>query len=623
VPDDNLLDQFDLIDQEIVRLPEDWEVLLLDHIAVRREIPERIQSNIQVTAVGNAAVCSLPRYPELDDDLVKLRAALAAFKQFTDQIVSEHIPQIQQDLDRLRTTVPRRKTYFQRLLKQIAQARGNPCDLLPLGVDPLEAAGGETYPRDLIRQIRNVLPEELARIDTPVGGLLAQIEGSVAPNALGDGAQARELSGRLAQALAEVELGRSPQIREMLDQFEAAVSPEVLDAATTLRNAIWRLDRSLTNSERSYSNLGANFRRYADEINLRTQIVEQLLRDKTLMPEELFEQLVRRVFSPEYECGKTRILTIDVAEDISRELIELQLLQAVARVETIEMNEVDMQADWALDVARRYRRDWMNQRANLVDRWRRLQFQADQLQAGLDVFFNGSIQNVNDNVFSLRPNTGPLQVGVQFDAPITRLQERNAYRQSLLEYQQARRSYYNFEDAIAQGLRSQLRQLTSFQINFELNRLAVIEAARQVMLNTFINQETQRLGTVRATGGRDDTQAIQDLLNAQNNFMLIFISYEVQRLQLDFSLGTMQLDNEGLWIDPGKIGPDYGQYDPWMWRDTPGFVGHGNKSEGAAEMEGPDKAIDELPPPFLLPPGGQESVPPPATAPRAPRVRER
>jgi hypothetical protein len=236
-----------------------------------------------------------------------------------------------------------------------------------------------------------------------------------------------------------------------------------------------------------------------------------------------------------------------------------------------------------------------------VDRWRRLQFQADQLQAELDVFFSGSIQNVNDNVFSLRPNTGPMRVGVQFDAPITRLQERNAYRQSLIEYQQARRNYYLFEDSTAAALRSQLRQLTSFQINFELNRLAVLEAARQVMLNTFIDQEAQASATTRVTAARDTVQALTDLLNAQNDFMLIFISYEVQRLQLDFALGTMQLDEEGLWIDPGRIGPDYGQYDPWTWR-----AGHQESEQlpgttGQPDGKG-DQAIDELPPPFLLPP---------------------
>jgi hypothetical protein len=208
---------------------------------------------------------------------------------------------------------------------------------------------------------------------------------------------------------------------------------------------------------------------------------------------------------------------------------------------------------------------------------------------------------------------------VQFDTPLTRLTERNTYRQVLIEYQQARRTYYNFEDNVATQLRSQLRQLTSFQINFELNRLAVLEAARQVMLNTFINQEAQRTATTRVTGARDDVQALSDLLTAQNNFMLIFISYEVQRLQLDFALGTMQLDNEGLWIDPGKIGPDYGQYDPWVWHNGPGSIGHQPGVDDT--MQKLDKALDELPPPFLLPQSEPAPLPPPAAAP--PTRRER
>src|SRR5688500_6111051 len=28
----------------------------------------------------------------------------------------------------------------------------------------------------------------------------------------------------------------------------------------------------------------------------------------------------------------------------------------------------------------------------------------------------------------------------------------------------------------------------------------------------------------------------------------------------------MQLASEGMWIDPGRIGEEYGQYDPWLWR---------------------------------------------------------
>jgi hypothetical protein len=317
------------------------------------------------------------------------------------------------------------------------------------------------------------------------------------------------------------------------------------------------------------------------------------------------------------------VLTNDVVENLTRELIELQLLQAVVRAETIEVNEVDVGAEHALEVATRYRRDWMNRRAQLVDSWRRLQFNADQLQAQLDVFLTGTMNNVNDNPFSLRANTGTLRAGVQFDTPLNRMSERNSYRQALIEYQQARRNYYNFEDGVSQALRGYLRQIIAFQVNFETNRLAVIEAARQVMLNAFIDQETQLAPTARVTAARDAVQGLTDLNNAQNQFMLTFITYEIARLQLDFNMGTMQLDNEGLWIDPGKMGPDYGDYDPWVWRNSPGSVGEVTKENVSGEL---DRKIDELPPPFLLPSPEREIVPahptnPPSASPS--RSRER
>jgi hypothetical protein len=203
------------------------------------------------------------------------------------------------------------------------------------------------------------------------------------------------------------------------------------------------------------------------------------------------------------------------------------------------------------------------------------------------------------------------------------MQERNTYRQSLIEYQQARRGFYNFEDQVAQQLRNQLRQITAFQINFEINRMAVLEAARQIMLNTFIDLENQRSQTTRATVARDNLQALNDLLQAQNNFMLIFISYEVQRLTLDFSLGTMQLDDEGLWIDPGKIGPDYGEYDPWVWRNTPGSIGHEDGTDDSSKKI--DEALEKLPPPYLLPQPGRDAMPPAGEelVPPVPGIRSR
>lgn len=528
-PTDHRLDQFDVISQEIVRLPEDWEAVLIEQVAARREIPERIQDNVE--EMGNPVTCRLKRYPQIDDDLSKLKAALAEMQKFAEEIVDVHLPSIGEDLEKFRQAGPRRRARLERLATRIDELVKGPCELLPLGVHPLEAAAG---------------------------------------------ASAEQL--------------------------------------------VQRFENSLARSDQSFQNLSHNFQGYAQKLEDRRALIDRIAQDRSLTPEQLFEQVVHGVFDPKYECGKTRVLSIDVIEEFTRELIELQLLQAVIRTELVDLEDVDIRADRALEVARKYRRDWMNTRARLVDSWRLLQFNANQLQAGLDVFFNGTISNTTDNPFHLRGDAGSLQAGVRFDAPITRMAERNQYRQSLIEYQQTRRNFYNFEDGVARDLRNQLRQVTQFQINFEINRMAVLEAARQIMLNTFIDLENQRTQTGRATVARDNLQALNDLLNAQNNFMLIWITYEVQRLTLDFSMGTMQLDSEGLWIDPGKIGPDYGEYDPWVWKNSPGSIGQEPGKDDSTQRL--DEALDQLPPPFLLPPGSRELLPPAGaeTVPPVPRT---
>jgi len=202
----------------------------------------------------------------------------------------------------------------------------------------------------------------------------------------------------------------------------------------------------------------------------------------------------------------------------------------------------------------------MNRRAELVDRWRLIEFHADSLKGGLNVVFSGDIRNRTTNPFSLHSDTGQLRVGLQFDAPLTRLLERNTYRESLIAYQRERRSYYAFEDSVSRGLRDTLRSMQLGRENFEIRREAVRAADQQIELNDDIRriQEATRM-LAGPTAARDAVSALTDLLNSQNEFLSVWVTYEVLRRTLDLDLGTMELDSEGLWIDPGPIGPDQGQ----------------------------------------------------------------
>ena len=239
-------------------------------------------------------------------------------------------------------------------------------------------------------------------------------------------------------------------------------------------------------------------------------------------------------------------------------------MQARARLDAITFEPVDLTDKEAYCIASRYRRDWMNARASVVDAWRLIQFNANFLESDLDLVFSGDLRNVGDNPFDLRGSNGRLRMGLQFDPPLTRLAERNTYRQSLIEYQQAKRSYYQFRDRVQRDLRATLRQMKLDDLNMELRRAAVHVAITQVDLARLRLSEPARPVQASAPGqptqpggqsqfgdtvARDLVNSLIDLLNVQNDFLSVWVDHEVQNLSLDYSLGTMELDGRGVRIE--------------------------------------------------------------------------
>jgi outer membrane protein TolC len=247
-------------------------------------------------------------------------------------------------------------------------------------------------------------------------------------------------------------------------------------------------------------------------------------------------------------------------DTISDQMLQLTLIQAATRLDAVSLTWIDMKSEEAFRAARLNRPDWMNARASLVDSWRQIEVVANTLQSDLNLTFSGDVNTVNNNPLDFRGSTGRLRVGLEFDAPLTRLAERNAYRTVLINYQQARRQYYAFEDAINQTLRATLRDIRLAQLDFELRRAAVFVAITQLDLTRLGLQRPPRpgeSGQLGATTARDLLTASSALLSAQNSFLAAWLNYEIQRMNLDFDLGTMRLDENGMWIDPGAIQPGF------------------------------------------------------------------
>jgi len=243
----------------------------------------------------------------------------------------------------------------------------------------------------------------------------------------------------------------------------------------------------------------------------------------------------------------------------SADMIALSLYQAEARLDTVTLKPLDLDPPKALEIAQANRRDWKNARAALVDQWRQVEVVANELESDLNVTFSGDLNTIDGNPIRFRGTNGRLRVGFEFDAPLTRLAERNDYREALINYQQARREYYAYEDNVYRALRTTLRAIRLAQINFEQRRAAVYVAAAQVDLKQYdlLHKPPEAgRGGLSDVAARDVIDAINNLLNEQNNFLGVWVDYEVQRLNLAFDLGTMKLDERGMWIDQDSFETD-------------------------------------------------------------------
>ena len=246
-----------------------------------------------------------------------------------------------------------------------------------------------------------------------------------------------------------------------------------------------------------------------------------------------------------------RMIAVNAA--LASSVGELGLVQAGARLEAVTLDDrVSVNAEDALEIARAFRLDWMNARASLVDGWRLVEFNANALESDLSIVFSGDMKGDQTNPFELSGPKGSLRAGLQFDAPLTRLLERNNFRQQLINYEQTRRGMIQYEDQMYQSFRLALRTLEQREKNLEIQRRAVKIAIRRV------DQTRQMLTKPPAPGAPAQLSptATQDLLSAlaalrssQNNFMSVWLAYYSGRMTLMRDLGVMRIDEKGLWID--------------------------------------------------------------------------
>ncbi len=378
-----------------------------------------------------------------------------------------------------------------------------------------------------------------------------------------------QLQDTLGEILLEIRMGRDQPDRslilralERLAELDAGIQTQLSGGAVDMQQLEQRLPQrreQLQGIKSLILQLNADVdSRVYDERSLLERIDFLKRRLPSITADLARLEQARTVLGESIEEDEWDVLwraTNELATELSDVLLELSLVRAELRLQSIVLLPLRIEVDDAIESARLNRLDWMNARANLVDVWRKIEFFANELKSDLNVFVNGELGTRPDNITAFSADRSRVRMGIQFDTPTARLAQRNQYREALIDYQRARRNYTLFEDRVALSLQNTLRIVTLSQINLEVRRAAVQVAIAQVDIARLrLNPPVQPNQPARAaspTAARDLVSALGDLLDAQNDFLGIWVSYEVLRVLLDFEMGTMQVDPLGVWIDPG------------------------------------------------------------------------
>ena len=192
--------------------------------------------------------------------------------------------------------------------------------------------------------------------------------------------------------------------------------------------------------------------------------------------------------------------------------------------------------------------DLMNARGQLYDQWRQLAVTSNALKGIFNVGINNQYLTPNGvgNPFGFTDQSSQFNVVINAELPLVRLNERNLFRVSLINYRRQQRTLMQLEDGIKLQVRTGIRNLVQQSEQYDIQK-------RQLVINLRRKDNTQRVifappgagdqgsGNVTATTQQLVT-AQNGLLSAQNQLIGIWVDYNTARIALYRDLGIIPYD---------------------------------------------------------------------------------
>ncbi len=292
------------------------------------------------------------------------------------------------------------------------------------------------------------------------------------------------------------------------------------------------------------------------------------------------------------------------------------------------LSEIAVDVDEAMLTALVQRLDLMNQRGELADRWRDIKYTGDALKGIVNVRGTQSLRTpAGGNKpldFSFDDSTTTL--GLEFDTPLNRRAERNAFRLALINYNAALRNVIEAEDNIKLDIRDNLRSLDLDRNQYEIS-IASAALAYERVVSTRLQLITPGSRSVSA---RDFLEAQQAYTRSLSSVAQQHIGFVVDRIQFFLDLEQLQVDRLNFWPElrdeeypflpnldfAGTVPRPYDSLSlgPWyskcMRRMENAGGGYAMSHREIEAQDGPKVQPEQLPPPPLAEPNPRpESTP--------------
>jgi len=203
---------------------------------------------------------------------------------------------------------------------------------------------------------------------------------------------------------------------------------------------------------------------------------------------------------------------------------------------------IEMETDDAMLTALTQRLDIMTQRGRLADLWRHIKLAGDDLKSVLNLNASQAVRTEPNRPFDFTFDESETRLSLTLDTPFNRKAQRNAYRQSLINYQAGLRDLMELEDNVKLSVRDDLRQLL---LDREQYQIAVASAA--LAYDRVVSTRLQlRLG-LKDVAARDFLEAQQAYTASLSAVADEHIRHVLDRIQLFLDLESLEVDDCGFW----------------------------------------------------------------------------